>query len=285
MRALRYFFGEAASSIWRRRGRALVAVTTIASGLFVLGCFLLATENLRRLAERWRHASELSVYLADGITSEQLKTVERQVAGSGLAAGYRYLSKQEALDRFRADFPDLAPAASSMSTNPLPASFEVRLRPEIADAAAAESLSATLVRTPGVVDVRFDREWLERLQTVIRGLNVAGIALVAILSVAAAMTVANIVRLAAAARRDEIEIMQLVGAPLVFIRGPFVAEGILQGGLGAALGVAALAAAFYGFRAGAFGVAFLRPPVLALLVAAGMAVGCVGGYIAARQVR
>lgn len=111
------------------------------------------------------------------------------------------------------------------------------------------------------------------------------------LTLAAALTVANVVRLALWARRDEIEIMHLVGAPQTFIRGPFVMEGVLQGGIGALLALAALALTFLAIR-GPFlvplaealnlsGVRFLAPGMCLLLVLGGTLVGCLGGLVAA----
>jgi cell division transport system permease protein len=144
---------------------------------------------------------------------------------------------------------------------------------------------------PGVADVRYDRQWLSRLLsavTVIRGI---GFALGAVLTVAAALTVANVVRLALHARRDEIDIMQLVGAPQVYIRGPFVMEGVLQGGLGALAALTALAAAFLAAKArylsllagdlNLSAVSFLPLELSLLLLLGGMMVGCLGGLVAA----
>jgi cell division transport system permease protein len=115
---------------------------------------------------------------------------------------------------------------------------------------------------------------------------------VLILAVAAAMTVANVVRLGAAARRDEIEVMQLVGAPFAYVRGPFVAEGILQGGAGAIAAILALGVLFQlvrtRFLAGLFessGLTFLSLPIVLVLLMGGMALGCIGGYVVAREVR
>jgi cell division transport system permease protein len=114
------------------------------------------------------------------------------------------------------------------------------------------------------------------------------------LVIASALTVANVVRLAAAARRDEIDIMELVGAPFAFVRGPFVVEGVLQGGIGALVAVIALWASFaavrarYGdFASGVLGgspLTFLPLPVWLSMVAGGMLLGCLGGYVVARRV-
>lgn len=296
MHALRYFFTEAAASLWRSRGAALVAILTIAAGLFVLGFFLLVNVNLQGIVQRWSESAELSVYLDDRATAEQLKNIDEMVAGSGLAVERMYVSKEQALSRFRTDFPDLAGATAALGSNPLPASFEIRLRPDLRDATGAiDGLVGALGHMPGVADVRYDREWLARLNTVVRGARIAGLVVVVMLTLAAGLTVANVVRLAAASRRDEIEIMQLVGAPFAYVRGPFVAEGILQGGLGALVALAGLAAAFVAFQArygavaaatlGAERLTFLPMPVVGMLVAGGMVVGCAGGYVVARRVR
>ena len=130
MRALKYFLSEAASSLWRGRASAIFAVLTIAAGLFVLGFFLVVNANVQRVAARWGEAAEMSVFLKDDASAADLKMVDELVVGSGLAAERQYVSKADALARFRQEFPDLAPATARLERNPFPASFEVRLRPE-----------------------------------------------------------------------------------------------------------------------------------------------------------
>lgn len=286
MHALRYFFSEAAASLWRGRGASALAILTIAAGIFVLGFFLVANDNFQRVVDRWSESAELSVYLQDDVTQDQLARIDAMVAQSGLTARGDYISKEQALARFQADFPDLAGTAGTLEDNPFPASFELQLRPDVREATGAvDGLVAALSAMAGVADVRYDREWLSRLNTVVRGGRLAAAGIVAMLALAAAMTVGNVVRLTAAARRDEIEIMQLVGAPFAYVRGPFVAEGILQGGLGALLALAALTATFYLVRSGFAGLTFLPLPLAAGLLLGGMLLGCIGGYVVARGVR
>lgn len=286
MHALRYFFAEAGASLWRGRGASALAILTIASGIFVLGVFLVANANFQGVVDRWSESAELSVYLEDDVTAEQLRAIDAMVEGSGLAGHREYVSREQALARFQTDFPDLAATAGSLQNNPFPASFEIQLRSEVREAAGAvDGLVTSVGGLAGVADVRYDRQWLERLNSVVRSGRFAAGAIVAMLALAAAMTVGNVVRLTVAARRDEIEIMQLVGAPLAYVRGPFVAEGILQGGLGAALAVIALMATFYLVRARFAGLSFLPWPMAAALLVGGMALGCLGGYLVARRVR
>jgi cell division transport system permease protein len=296
VRAIRYFFAEAAASLWRGRSAAGLAVLTIAIGLFVLGLFLALNTNLQRLVGRWTESAELSVYLKDDVRPEQLRIVDELVAQSGLATGREYVSKVQAAARFRQDFPDLAGPAQRLETNPFPASIEVKLKPEApGTGSAVDNLALALGGVSGVADVRYDRRWLARLNAVVRLLRGIGLIIIIVLAVASALTVANVVRLAAAAREDEIEIMELVGAPLAYVRGPFVVEGILQGGTGALLAVLLLWGLFAAVRArygqvaadtiGLGTITFLPLQLSVAIVGGGMLLGCIGGLIVARRVR
>ena len=286
MRALTYAFTEAVASLWRGRQSGLLSTATIAVALFVLGGFLLVASNLEALEAEWRRAAELSVYLADDVGAEDRQAIDAALDASDLVAGRESLSKSDALARFKQTFGDLATSID----NPLPASVEVRLRTS-ASTAAVDALGGRLREMPGVADVRYDRQWLDRLQSVVALVRGVGLTLGALLTLAAALSVANVVRLALHARRDELDIMQLVGAPRAYVRGPFVMEGVLQGGLGALLALGALVAVFLVLRSRyllPLAAAISLPParflslgLCALLVAGGMAVGCVGGIAAA----
>lgn len=293
--ALRYFVTEAVLSSWRSRRATLLSVFTIATALFVLGAVLLVTFNVDRAAVAWRAASEMSVYLRHAITADEQAAVGRLLAASPLVAATEFVSRDEARRRFQDLFPDLALASADLPENPFPASFEVRLAAAAVTPEAASAFVRQIEREPGVADVQYDQRWLDRLASVTAGVRWVGVALSLVLGAAAALTVANVVRLALFARRDEVEIMQLVGAPLSYIRGPFVCEGILHGGAGSLLALVALfagsvvAALRYGTAvAGMLGgesLQFLPVSLCLLLLIGGMAVGCLGGWVAARGVR
>jgi cell division transport system permease protein len=290
-RAIRYAIEEAAMSLWRGRQAGLLSTLTIALALFVLGGFLMVTANLDRLGAEWSRAAELSVYLKDNVTPSERRAIEAAVEPSDVVAAQEFVSKAEALARFKQTFGDLSSALDTLGENPLPASVEVRLKPGAEAAAGVDALAARVRQLPGVADVRYDRQWLARLLSAINVIRGVGVVLGAVLTIAAALTVANVVRLALYARRDELDIMQLVGAPQAFIRGPFVMEGVLQGGLGAVVALVVLGGAFLALRgrylvplASAMNLSsirFLPLELCVLLVVGGMLVGCLGGLVAA----
>lgn len=293
MRLLRYSLDEAASSLWRGRRSGVLSTATIAIALFVLGVFLIVTSNLERLAEEWSGAAELSVYLADDVTEAQRAAIQRALETNEAVAAARFVSRDEAVLRFQRMFADLAATLTSLEENPLPASFDVRLRSAASAQRGVEVLALQLRDLPGVTDVRFDQQWLDRLLNGVRVLRMVGFALGGALMLAAALTVGNVVRLALAARRDELDIMQLVGAPTSYVRGPFIVEGALQGGVGAALALLALAIAFFGSRRALLiplaqtlnlsGVSFLSPLLALALIGGGLLVGSLAGAIASRR--
>lgn len=291
MRALRYALDEATTSLWRGRQSGLLSTGTIAVALFVLGGFLLVTTNLDQMARQWSTAAEMSVYLKDDVTPAQRSAIEQRLATGHTVASREFVSKSEALARFRRTFSDLSAAIEGLGDNPLPASYEVQVRSDGRDRTAVDALAAQIRQMPGVADVRYDRQWLDRLLAAVAIIRGIGLVLGAVLTIAAALTVANVVRLALYARRDEIDIMQLVGAPPSYVRGPFVMEGVLQGGIGALVALVALGAGFAVLRArylaplastvNLASVRFLPVELCVLLVVGGMLVGCAGGLVAA----
>jgi cell division transport system permease protein len=291
MRALEYAFRQGAASLWRSRGSGAFAVLAITLALVVLGVLLLLTWNAEQLLSRWTSTSEFSVYLADATTSEQRGTIESVIDESGISAGREYVSKAQALTRFRREFAELAGLAEGLEDNPFPASIEVRVGQGAERDDRVDGLVKRVVQLPGVVDVRYDRDWLTRVASALDTVRTAGMALALLMGLAAAVTVATVVRLGLLARHDEIEIMELVGAPLTYIRGPFVAEGFLQGGIGAVLAILllwlshALANAWWGTELRALldgdALRFLPVRLSASLILGGMLVGSTGGLAAA----
>lgn len=301
MRALlAYSFAEALGSLRRGWRATLLALLTTTAAVFVAASALLVSINLQEIFAKLGTASELTVYLrgTPAPTDADRERVDALLAGAPAVQSRRFISPQEALRRFAADVPELAPLTSSLGENPFPPAFEVRLR-QNADAAegdkAAKALIASLQKTGLVEDVRYDRQVIDRLlDGMTTAQNAAGM-LAGILVLAAVLTITSVLRLAYQTRQDEIGILYLVGAPPRAIRGPFVAEGLLQALAGAVLALIVLSMAFSTFRArygqvvvDAFGLAdvqFLPWTWIVLLLFVSAVLGALAGLGAAWRER
>lgn len=292
MTVIGYAIEEALASL-RRSGRsALVSIGTIAIAFVTLGGFLLLSVNVQEVLDRWLEAAEISVYLHDTATDSERVAVEQFLRGRPEVAAVEYVSKARALERFRSDFPELADVTSSLSQNPFPPALEVRLQGDDGSGASAEALAREVSGRGGVADVQFDRRWLARLLGVVTTARVAAAVVAGILMLGAAFTVGAVVRLSLYARRDELEIMALVGAPFSYIRGPFVVEGLLLGGLGAAVALMVVGV-LYSFAGRSIGsdlaglaaegqLRFLGYGEIAIMLIGGIVVGAAAGTLASR---
>lgn len=285
---------EAWTNLRRGWRTSLLSMATIVAAVFVLGLALLVSATVGRAIEQWGRAAELSVFLDARAAAETRGRVERTLRASPVVRDLTYVTPEQAAARLARQFPDLAGLGAALGPEALPPSFDVRLHDAARDQARIGELAAELARTPGVSDVRYDRALVDRLGRTMRVARLVGYALATVLALAAALAVLSVVRLSYVARRDEAEILLLVGAPFGAIRGPFVAEGWLQGTLGAAVALALLALGFGVARArygapiaaatGLDHLAFLSPAVwLAIIAVSGVAGALAGAAAVGRR--
>jgi cell division transport system permease protein len=295
MTVVGYAFEEALVSL-RRSGRsALVSIGTIAIAFATLGGFLLVSVNVQGVLDQWLEAAEMSVYLHGTASEADRAALETFLRAQPAVAEVEYVSSERALERFRADFPELRDVTSGVGENPFPPALEVRLRTEDGGDAAADQLSREVAGKPGVSDIRYDRRWLARLVGIVTSARLVAALAAGILMLGAAFTVAAVVRLSLYARRDELEIMQLVGAPFSYIRGPAIVEGLLLGGIGATVALIAIAILYSALSrwlgsdlagfAGLGNLRFLGITEFVMMLLGGLGVGAAAGTVAARAVR
>jgi cell division transport system permease protein len=279
---------RAAMNLWRAPLPSLVSVLTIGLALFLGASFLLTLFAARALISSWGAQAAVTLYLDRSLTDAQIGALETQVQAQAGDANVRYVDRATALQRLRVDLGDLASSLDGLTQNPLPPSIEVM--PHIAlPPAAVRVLAGSLAQLPGVQEVDYGREWLDKLEALGRASRTFGWGAVAAVLGAALLVVANTIRLAVYARRDEIEIMKLVGATDTYVRAPFLFEGVLQGLLGAGVALGAVlsvqkwlvprAQAAFAFASG------MTPPRIlpmhcAALLGIGAVVGLLGSWLA-----
>lgn len=292
MRLLRFSITEALVSFRRGWRHSVAAVLTVAGAAFVLTLLLWVGHIGRTALDRWRAVAEISVFFSPRATSDQIAQAQHAAEAHPSVASTEVVTAQAARAQLLADFPDARAILDGMTLSGVPASLEVRLVAHASAADDASALVAQLTALPAVDDVRFDRDLIDRVTVAAGVIERVGAVVVLLLLLTSALTVASVVRLAYETRRDEVEIMYLVGAPASTIRGPFAVEGGLQAGLGACLGLAVIAAGALAVeqRLGSlllssFGIAHLPYPPLALpvtLVGALCLLGVLSGLWASR---
>jgi cell division transport system permease protein len=292
LRALGYFSQEAVTSLWRSRLVNAISIGTIAVSLFVLGAFLTVAGNLGDVVSRWTEKIQIIVYLEDDIEDRVRDSLENRLREDLAVESIELVDREEALARFRTLFRDLSSLPEDLGENPFPASLEVNLRPSHHSPAEVQRLAGDFAEVPGVQEIQYDLLWIERLATGVRLLRGVGAFLGGILVLAGIFTISNVIRLTVYAREDELDIMRLVGATRAYVKGPFVVEGMIQGGVG---GLVAAGLLWLALRWLARDLAtsellghtaFALPTEITVaLVVGGMAVGVAGSLLSLRRVR
>src|SRR2546430_9230985 len=237
-------FREAMLTFKRAPLLSALSVTTIAFSLFVLGLFGLVVINLQSALQDVEERVEVVAYLLPGAPAEAVAQALKDIEAFPEVQSADYVSEDEALSRARAELVELRDVMQELERNPLPASIEVKLKPGYRD---TDHVSAVAERLRGfgfVDDVRFGRDWVEKLDR-LRGLAAAvGIVVGGAFPVVAIIIIGTTIRMAVLQRSREIAIMRLVGATDGFIRRPFLLQGTIKGLLG---GIVAM-----GFSFGAY---------------------------------
>lgn len=287
---LTFVISEALSNL-RRAGRiAVSAVLLITLSLAALGAFWVLSLNVGRAVGEWRDRLRIVVYLREEPPAAALGELLEKMEAVGGVQRLRYVSKADALRTLREQLGRQASPVEQLPTNPLPPSVEVTPSPEASTPEGTRALVQRLSALAEVEEVQGGTEWVEWLAQLQRLLQVIGLAVGAVLALAAILTVTTATTLVLHARREEMEIMRLVGASGMVIRLPLLLQGLAQGLVGAAVAVGGLFLA-YRFALPALEplllvtlglprATFFSPTQIALLLSGGAVVGALGGLMA-----
>ncbi len=287
---LRYFLRAALHGLRASPMTSAVAVATIGVTLLLVGAFVLLVSNMERLLDRFGEDIQVSAYLEGGLSDAAQEALVLRVQGAPGVASVRLVSEEEAMQRFREGSAGQASLLEGLDENPLPASLEITLTPESRSSEGLAMLVADLDGVRGIDELGYGTEWVEgyaRAVALIRGI---GIGIGVVLALATLLIVSNTIRLAVYARRDEIEILRLVGAGRSFVSIPFMVEGFVQGSLGGLIAVALLYGLFRMLMPGLEGglellLGFAKPEFIGAegvsgLIVAGAALGTLGSGLA-----
>lgn len=234
---IRFFLGEVFRNFTRNAGMQVTAIGTVTVTILILGAFLYVRTALGNAQSDVLSQIVVSAYLNTAVTEPQKQTILTSLAKDARVLNVQYVPKKEGLRELRARMKGQIDTAI-LTENPLPDKLRVRVRKpeEVANVAHA------LQKMPGVQFVDYGQSVVGKLLVLFAVIRKVSIAVIALFIVVAGVIIANTIRLTVFARRREISIMQLVGATNMYIRLPFICEGLLDGLVGALLAVALLAA-------------------------------------------
>ena len=248
MRRLQYLVREALANVLTNRTTTVVAVATTAFTFACVGVFLLFYVNLRAMASSLEQDIQVMVYLQDDVTNHVKNEIEEQLKADRAVAAVTFVSKEQALADFQAQFPAESRLLDGLGQNPLPASFVVTLAAAARSSDAMRRWADRAQLIAGVGQVQYNQAWVEALAGMVKYIELAAIIVGVILSAASVTIIANTIRLALYSRREEMEILRMIGASRTFIRVPYLLEGAALGVVGSALSLVILKAGFELFR-------------------------------------
>lgn len=237
----RFFLAEAFRSIRANAAVSIAATVTVLIAVFILGAFIPSFLYVQSTVDQQKQKVDIDVFISDAASVQQVNGLQAQLQAmqsSGEIRSFSYVSKDDALAQLRRRLKDPS-ILNELPGNPLPAKFNVKPT----DPNRAEAIIAGIKDSPAIdkeLGVSYGKDTADKLLSVARFIQWAGLGLISILLVASILLIGNTIRLSIFARRREVEVMKLVGATNWFIRWPFVIEGIVCGIIGAVLSVVLL---------------------------------------------
>lgn len=260
-----------------------LSVTTIAFSLFTIGLFGLVVVNMREALRGISSRVEIEAFILRGTPPETITLAAQDIGAFPEVDSVAYVDESEALRRAQKELVEFRDAYRDLQVNPLPASLEITLKEGYRDAATVASVAQRISGFQFIDDVRFGKEWIERLDRLRNLAGFVGLVIGLAFAAVAVVIIGVTIRMAVLQRAREIAIMRLVGATDAFIRGPFLLEGALKGLLGGLLAILLSWAAFELFRrhstTALHALAFFEPRHLLVGVLFGVAIGLFGSLV------
>jgi cell division transport system permease protein len=290
---LGYFSARALANLKQNVFVSVVTVGTISLALLIAALFLLVYVNLEGMAEGWSEKVQVTVYFDREPAPLAVAALKGRVKAIPGTTKVVFVSQQEAEKRLRNRLKGQESLLEGITPEVLPASLEISLDRGHRESAAVAAYVVALKRIQGISEVQYGEEWVQRFNSFMNLFRLMGGLLGSFLALAVLFIVSNTIKLTIYARKDELELLGLVGATRFFIKAPFLIEGVLQGALGAALSLAALLGCYFAFlkNAGSFlgvnpataGLSFLPVSYLAAILCGGVLLGFIGSLTSLKR--
>jgi len=240
MRAVIYAFQTASKSLWHEKWINFLTILSISVSVLILSAFVTITINADSILQKWAKSFGLVVYLNEDLSPEEENAVRDFFSHDPDIVEIKYISKKEALAELKKILGEDAPILEDIGENPLPSSFELKLRSELLKPEPVRQKAVEIGKMTGVEEVQYGEKWLSSLNTVSRIMKMSVTFLGFAIFVAIIFITYNTIKIFFYRRKDEIETLKLLGATRTFIRLPFLMEGLFIGVVGSAIGALTL---------------------------------------------
>ena len=235
-----YFLNNAVRNFRDNLTINFICIATIALAILIFSSFLLVYTNIGGVLERWSEQIQVVAYLRDDISEEDLNYLNAEIGKRREVEKIKYISKEQALDRFSKSLKGQSGILEGLRSNPIPASVEISIKPSYRTPKKIEEFANSLKNYAAVEDVQFGQEWVERFSVFVSGLKIVSLIVGGLLLLVSIFIVSNTIKLTVYSRREELEIMKLVGATDNYIRAPFLIEGAIYGILSSIIAIGLL---------------------------------------------
>jgi len=246
-----YFFARAAMNIRQNFLVNFLTIVTISLSILIFSLLLLLYINLEKVTEQWSERVQVTAYFDNELSQQELKNLVSRIQSLDGTGKIAYVTKNEALKRFRERLSGQESLLDEVSAEILPASLEIHLKKDFRGGEPLHSYTEKLRKVPGISEIQYGEDWVRRFNNFMDFMKLLGLFVGGFLVLAVIFIVANTIKLTIYARKDELEILGLVGATRLFIKIPFIIEGVFQGAAGAVLAIAVLYGLYYGFLSNA----------------------------------
>lgn len=281
------FIAKAIESIKRNLFINAITVGVITISFLIFATFLMLFNNINTALEVWEDDVQIEAYLSDDVKPSETARIKTEISAMTEVKTVLYIDKDKALELFKKSMGNMGSIAETLPDNPLPASFEIKLKDGFKKIEHIEAVAKKLKGIAAINDIVYGKEWVEKFSTSLALIRLIGLIIGAFLLMATIFIVSNTIRLTVYAKKEELEISKLLGATDFFIKLPFYIEGLIQGFVGSAISIASLYIIYSFFvtgiessiGAGSFQIGFLSTPSIIYLLAGGMLLGIFGSLV------
>ncbi len=277
----RYAFREVGKSLIREPGTFLAPIVTLGLSLLVFNSFLLVTLTLKGITDDFKRKMEMEVYLGDDLKEGDISLLASRFGNMEQIEEVVFKSKDEALEEAKRFFK--AELLQGLETNPLPASFSIKLKKPYKTFVDMEKLSMEIMKFQGVEGVEYGKEWARKIDQVILAFLLADIFFGLLIATLVMMIVAGNVRNMIGSQKESIHVVKLLGADSTFITRPLFLQGLIQGGLAGTASLLLLYLVYLVFISNFFKMRFLSFDLALSIVLCTLLLGGVGSLFAIRK--